>query len=142
MHVFPVGVTFGQTFVLLSTMFRTGHGTVRVEDADQVLVRQFLNPDARAARDDIARIVEAADDEAAAAAELAAFGERVDRIYVSAFIDGPSEWIERLRNERLRAFLPASGAERSRIQDALDLIIREPGGIAVGDVAARMSIPP
>lgn len=141
-YVFPVGVTFGQTFVLLSTMFRAGHGTVRVEDADQVLVRQFLDPDARAARDDIARIVEAADDEVTAAADLAAFADRIDRLYVSAFIDGPLAWIERLRNERLRAFLPASGSERSRIQDALDLVMREPGGIAIRDIAARMSIPP
>jgi hypothetical protein len=133
-YEFPLALAYGDRLEVLSA-FR---GAKQSTDAAELL-RDFLDADSQADRLEMARAVDRGSTPGDAA-ELQAFMEKSGRAYLDAFVTGPAEAIERLQRDRLRAFLPQPGPERSALETALDLVMRSIDGITRDELASRMGV--
>ena len=140
-YTFPVGVMCDGTLTPLTELSRSGRAKAPLEEQELLLLQQFLDPGVQKERQEIADVLETLDPQTVTT-DLETFADRVDTLYLDAFMRGPADWIQRLRIERLRAFLPASGPTRAVVQDILDHVMREPLGVAVDELVARLNVSP
>jgi hypothetical protein len=160
-YVFPIALKYGDTLLVPTALLPKGNRHLAITEDDVRLMQNLLDPQLCAVRAEIAQSVEggvggrdhallqqvlSSQDPSGTTAflpepvDLDSFAVNVDKIYLKSFLNGPEEWIDRVRDQRLKTFFPPRGAERSVVQDVIDQLMRNTDWVTCDALAERLSV--